>query len=398
MGRSRFRVLVVLASFAVFVLQFVFGFVAQKEKGFIFTQKQAALWAALFLLLVTCLLDWFVAQSQGAADVAAGAATARTTAAANPGDTTVAADAATKSTAERRLGMKALVIGADGRASTSKLQAVLWTGAVLYALTFLLLAGRVLIAPSHCGGASEPACVTPDLSALRGAFDKVVKDPLKAEYFALLGFPLAGAVAAKALISGKVANGDLLKQPSGGSGVVTGIAEVVTNDTGSIDVLDFQYAAFNLLTLLYFFVQFFTHLEDGLPSIPATLLALSGVSVTAYTTKKALETGVGPQITSVSAPTILLTTTSTLTVIGSGFVSAGGGSSELNGLFLAGIPLDATAWTATRVTATLPTAANDLVAKGFAPTNPADLVVQDEAGQTSGAYQIEIRAVGDWPP
>jgi hypothetical protein len=39
----------------------------------------------------------------------------------------------------RRRGLKAAVIGQDGRASTSKAQVVLWTGAVVWALIDLLL-------------------------------------------------------------------------------------------------------------------------------------------------------------------------------------------------------------------------------------------------------------------
>src|SRR2546427_12479320 len=44
--------------------------------------------------------------------------------------------------AQRRRGIKSLVIGADGRASTSKVAAVLWTFAVFFAVAFLLLWGR----------------------------------------------------------------------------------------------------------------------------------------------------------------------------------------------------------------------------------------------------------------
>jgi hypothetical protein len=42
----------------------------------------------------------------------------------------------------RRRGLKAAIIGQDGRASTSKTQVVLWTGAVVWALVDLLLLAR----------------------------------------------------------------------------------------------------------------------------------------------------------------------------------------------------------------------------------------------------------------
>src|SRR5690242_10544643 len=47
----------------------------------------------------------------------------------------------------RRRGLKAAVMGQDGRASTSKTQVVLWTGALVWALVDLLLLAR-----AHSGG------------------------------------------------------------------------------------------------------------------------------------------------------------------------------------------------------------------------------------------------------
>lgn len=58
--------------------------------------------------------------------------------------------AAATAVKKRRRGVKALVIGTDGRASTSKLQALLWTFAVLFAFIFLLAWGRSL----GCGDAA----------------------------------------------------------------------------------------------------------------------------------------------------------------------------------------------------------------------------------------------------
>jgi hypothetical protein len=61
----------------------------------------------------------------------------------------------------RRAGLKSLLVGTDGRVSTSKVQAILWTFAVLYVLTMLLIAGRVLLKARECGGAGQPACNQP---------------------------------------------------------------------------------------------------------------------------------------------------------------------------------------------------------------------------------------------
>src|SRR5437868_9743438 len=51
--------------------------------------------------------------------------------------------------AKRRHGVRALVIGADGRASTSKIQVVMWTLALIFAFVFLLAWGR----STACGDA-----------------------------------------------------------------------------------------------------------------------------------------------------------------------------------------------------------------------------------------------------
>jgi len=190
----------------------------------------------------------------------------------------------------RRRGVKGLVIGTDGRASTSKLQVLLWTFAVFYAFVFLLLWGR----STRCGDAAlqeTSACVA--AANARSTFSRTVNGDLQPEYYVLLGFPLAAALAAKSLTATKVASGAIHKPPitENQEGVVQGLSEVMSNDRGETDLMDFQYFAFNLLSLAFFYVEFLTRPSGGLPDLPPTLLALSGVSTAVYTTKKALEGG-----------------------------------------------------------------------------------------------------------
>jgi hypothetical protein len=188
----------------------------------------------------------------------------------------------------RRRGLNSLVIGTDGRASTSKVQAVLWTLAVFFAIAFMLVWGRSL-------GCRHAATANRECTAAatgRASFDAFVNRGLQPEYYILLGIPVTVAVAAKAITSAKVDDGTLTKptlsdQESKG-GVVQALRETVSNDAGETDLLDFQYFAFNLLTLAFFFSQFLTKPSAGLPDLPPTLLALSGVSAAAYTTKKGL--------------------------------------------------------------------------------------------------------------
>jgi hypothetical protein len=187
----------------------------------------------------------------------------------------------------RRRGVKALVIGSDGRASTSKVQVVLWTFAIFYALVFLLLWGRSL----GCAGTDlDETAECEQATTGREAFLAVANGSLQHEYYALLGLPVAAAVAAKAITSNREAEGELVKDdidPHQG-GFRDGLSEVVSNDAGETDLIDFQYFAFTLLTLGFFLTEFLSNPGTGLPNLPPTLVALSGVSTGAYTAKKAL--------------------------------------------------------------------------------------------------------------
>lgn len=186
----------------------------------------------------------------------------------------------------RRRGVKSLIIGSDGRASTSKTQVVLWTFAVFYAFVFLLIWGRSIGCPDDPGAGSLCAAA----ANARAAFVDVTTGPLQHEYYALLGLPVVAAVAAKSMTVSSLAEGRLHQdaiEPAQ-SGVVDALSEIVGTDDGQTDLIDFQYFAFTLLALAYFLTEFLAAPGAGLPDIPPTLVALSGVSTGAYTAKKAL--------------------------------------------------------------------------------------------------------------
>jgi hypothetical protein len=131
-------------------------------------------------------------------------------------------------------GLKAAVIGGDGRASTSKTGVVLWTAAVVWALIDLLLLAR-----SYPGG---------------NLFTGAVTSNWRPEYLVLLGLPIAAASIAKAAVSnsnsgqGPVASshaaapsgpdGDHVyvrnRVPAGVKGFGAGIAELITADDGIV--------------------------------------------------------------------------------------------------------------------------------------------------------------------
>lgn len=190
----------------------------------------------------------------------------------------------------RRRGLKAAVIGQDGRASTSKTQVALWTGAVVWALVDLLLLARAY----------------PRGSLFTGA----VTTNWRPEYLILLGLPVAAATTAKAVVatanSGRgplqSASSDKAQSlgldrvyirdpvPEEAKGILTGLAELLTGDDGGVAWADLQYVVFTLITLAYFVAQFLARPADGLPPVPAALLTLMGVSASAYTANKIVNT------------------------------------------------------------------------------------------------------------
>lgn len=168
------------------------------------------------------------------------------------------------------------ISGLDGKWSTSKAGVLLWTAAVWFAFLAILF---------HTHG------------------DGLQKDILKSEYFVVLGIPAVTAVAAKGITTNKVSTGSVDKpKTEGHSDPIKGVGELVSDDSGHADLLDFQYFGFSLILLGFFFLQFFGNPDAGLPNLPNTLLALSGVSAATYVGKKGLSDEAGPTIRSVVPP------------------------------------------------------------------------------------------------
>jgi hypothetical protein len=413
-GWQRTGLLLALAAAVVFAVVLI----VQRERGFAFTPRWSALFAGWALLTITLLVD-VVVRWQGDRNVDAEVADAKRQAAAarrfaaeiadraraagsDPIDDPrvkaaggLAVGAAAEYTSAlvraRRAGLKSLVVGADGRASTSKIQAVLWTYAVLFALLYMVVLGRTMFGSSGGGGA-------PGVGGFGDAFADFLAAGFRFEYVALLGLPIAGAVAAKGITSGKVVSEDVLKAPAGAKpGVGRGLAEAVSDDSGQTDLVDFQYFAFNLVALIYYFVSFATNSAvnpaEGLPVIPATLLALSGVSTTAYLVKKQLETGLAPVITSVAPMRVIVGADREMQIIGDGFLAEGKRvNSAFNQVLLDGRPLQTRKWTATSVTALLPSEIDreTLAELGWRDKVDAQLVVRDDRGTSSPLVKVEV--------
>jgi hypothetical protein len=174
------------------------------------------------------------------------------------------ADEATK--ASPRRGLFYLVVGADGRVSTSKLQVILWTYAIAFVFVGVILRGDASAIPTDI----EP------------------------QYLFLLGIPVIGAAGASLITSQKLEGGQIAKVPveetgetsNDAPGPLAGLGQVVSDDQGRGDVGDFQYFIFNVVGLVYFFVELLATPNSTLPVLPDTLVALTGASALAYLTKK----------------------------------------------------------------------------------------------------------------
>lgn len=169
----------------------------------------------------------------------------------------------TSKPAHQKLGN--LIVGQDNRVSTSKVQFALWTVALAWALLVI-------------------------------AFHRFELPPgdLDPRYLLLIGFPAGAAVGAKAITTQKVASGTITKPDADGAN----IADIVTNDSGDLDLGDTQYFMFNLVALTAFFIAFF-HNPTTLPALSDTLVGLTSGSAVAYVAKKAA-TGTSVTITAVS--------------------------------------------------------------------------------------------------
>ena len=162
--------------------------------------------------------------------------------------------------------LRGLYLGKDGRWSTSKMQPLLWTYAVLFGLLALVVAKWL--------GDSA-------------GWDEQVRNGLQDQYLVLLGGPFAAAVLAKLITTTKDENGILQKTDAGeGAGRPT---DLFTDDAGDTDLVDLQYSLFNLLALAFFLGTFCFNLHSGFPDFPDLLVGLTTVSGATYVAKKATE-------------------------------------------------------------------------------------------------------------
>jgi hypothetical protein len=264
--------------------------------------------------------------------------------------------------------------GKDGRASTSKLQPVLWTLGVAWALTAMLIA----------------ELATNDVhSALSSGWDALMDNDLQEEYLLLLGIPIGTAVVAKGITTHNVTSGKVVKPdaPDETRTLRRQSLDLIGDDHGQPAVLDFQLVIFNLLLLAFFVGTFAAEPAKGLPDLPGTLLVLAGVSAAGYATNKALERTPGPAITSVRPSRIALGPEPVqIDIFGGSF----GDQTPKAGVPIHGVALQIAAWEADHVTAVVPT--QDESQRAALPVGIASLVVHDGHGVPGQPERVEIVA------
>ena len=192
-------------------------------------------------------------------------------------------------------GLSAIFIGKDGRASTSKTTAAVWTLVLAVALIYLIF-----------------------VNGLDAAFEL---DPL---YLLLLGGPYAAWVISGAVVRSKVDNQTLQKTQATHAQL---LSDLVTNDDGDTSLTDLQYLTFSGVTLVYFVWNFLALVPKdagGLPALPAGLVMLTSAGALTYLGQKSLQTN-APYITSITPTpgTAVITARAEIMIRGGNFTPPG---------------------------------------------------------------------------
>ncbi|GAC1653099.1 MAG: hypothetical protein NVS4B6_29580 [Mycobacterium sp.] len=181
-----------------------------------------------------------------------------------------------------------LFVGFDGRVSTSKTIAAVWT----------LLVAAVLFGVVYANLLNHPQALDNLSSGSVG------------QYAVLFGGPLGAAILAKGIVTSQVNDDPRIKTPGSASAI-----DLIADDHGDVDLGDFQYVLFNGVALFYVVSTLLHAPLNGLPHIPDVLLGLTSVAAVGYVGKKALNppapTGgaATPAVSATGAPTAAVTQT-----------------------------------------------------------------------------------------
>jgi formate-dependent nitrite reductase membrane component NrfD len=126
-----------------------------------------------------------------------------------------------------------VILGEDGRTSTSKTFVLIWTLLVGWALVSFLVAGEFLPAREA-------------LADLQRSWQAFLKSGLDGNYVVLLGIPAGAAIAAKAIVQQKVDSGAMPVVPlkDNEMRLSSRFTQLFSSDDGTTDIGDFQYVIF----------------------------------------------------------------------------------------------------------------------------------------------------------
>jgi hypothetical protein len=208
---------------------------------------------------------------------------------------------ASNTAARKPYGAFGVLIGADGRLSTSKAQVALWTYGFVYACLYLAMMAAFIQGLSVFGS---------------GVWD---------DYLVLLGGPFAAAVIAKGVVLNQLASGRITQVPTNAASdsalrqsdvkdesKTPAVRDLVSNDDGDLDLVDTQYFLFNIVAFSYATAIFLSHQFNGsisddqkfaLTAIPGVLLTLTGASAATYVANKTTRSN-APRVSKVIKPTV----------------------------------------------------------------------------------------------
>ena len=197
-----------------------------------------------------------------------------------------------------------MLIGQDGRLSTSYFQAWVWTIVIVWAFIFFVLQTMTGGPKLDLGGES-----------LLG---------LNSDYLLLLGGPFAALIIAMQTTQSKVAAGELQSVQAS----ETRLTDVISSDSGRTDLVDAQYILFNGVALIFFFGSIIRD-HTALPDIPDQLVVLTSGAALTYVAKKAIRQN-APIITSIVpvGSKSVATSGGQISIRGRNFIPAGGETTE----------------------------------------------------------------------
>jgi hypothetical protein len=245
-----------------------------------------------------------------------------------------------------------LVIGADGRASSSKFQILIWTCVILFAYVAVFSA--------------DP---TKSISGIPG------------NVLTALGLSIVTATAAKGITTSLVESGSVIKQKNPGAAK---LREFFEDDNGKLDLGKSQMLAWTGIAVLVYIYRLYAAIKTGsfvvdgsatLPDIDSTLMVLMGLGQGAYLGTKLTTTNT-PKITGLSVGAGKKG--DKLTIFGSSFTD----SKEGNLITFDGKPLQVnpaeTEWKDAQISLTIPDS-------GVSATTPEGLRV--EIGVVVGGHE-----------